>query len=123
MKNGQSITKRTLISLSFGFLLSISLTVAAYLVAVGNIKDSVTAVIVLVLLAVTQLTIQLVFFLHFGEEKRPRWNMWSFVFMALVLFIVVGGSIWVMYHLNYNMMTMSPDQKESYMQSQGNKGF
>lgn len=122
MKNS-SANIRTLASLTIGFLLSLGLTISAYLVAVGNIKDSMTAVGVLVVLAATQLVIQLVFFLHFGEEKRPRWNMWSFVFMALVLFIVVAGSMWIMYHLNYNMMTMSPDQKESYMQSQGNKGF
>ncbi len=122
MKNS-SANIRTLTSLTIGFLLSLGLTVSAYLVAVGNVKDGMTAVGVLVVLAATQLVIQLVFFLHFGEEKRPRWNMWSFVFMALVLFIVVAGSMWIMYHLNYNMMTMSPDQKESYMQSQGNKGF
>lgn len=122
MKN-HSANVRTLTSLTIGFLLSLGLTICAYLVAVGNIKDSMAAVGVLVVLAATQLVIQLVFFLHFGEEKRPRWNMWSFVFMGLVLFIVVAGSMWIMYHLNYNMMTMSPDQKESYMQSQGNKGF
>jgi cytochrome o ubiquinol oxidase operon protein cyoD len=118
-----SATIRTLISLTAGFLLSLGLTVSAYLVAVGNIKDSVTAVGVLIVLAATQLVIQLVFFLHFGEERRPRWNMWSFVFMGIVLFIIVAGSIWIMYHLNYNMMTMSPDQKDTYMQTQGNKGF
>lgn len=122
MKN-HSANIRTLASLTIGFLLSLGLTICAYLVAVGNIKDSMAAVGVLVVLAATQLVIQLVFFLHFGEEKRPRWNMWSFVFMGLVLFIVVAGSMWIMYHLNYNMMTMTPDQKESYMQSQGNKGF
>ncbi|MEO5950043.1 MAG: cytochrome o ubiquinol oxidase subunit IV [Candidatus Saccharimonadales bacterium] len=110
-------------SLTAGFVLSVSLTLCAYFVAVGNIKDSVTATVVLVILALVQLMVQLVFFLHFGHEKRPRWNMLAFCFMGIMLFVVVAGSIWIMYNLNYNMMTMTPDQKNTYMQTQSNKGF
>ncbi len=110
-------------SLTTGFLLSVSLTVCAYLVVVGTVNDSVTVATLLVILGATQLMIQLVFFLHFGHEKRPRWNVMAFSFMAIMLFIIVAGSLWIMNNLNYNMIVMSPSQKNTYMQTQMNKGF
>ena len=48
--------------------------------------------------------IQLVFFLHLGMESKPHWNTIAFLFMALVMLVVIGGSLWIMYNLNYNDM-------------------
>jgi heme/copper-type cytochrome/quinol oxidase subunit 4 len=59
-------------------------------------------------------------FLHLGNEAKPRLKLLVFGFMALVVMILVFGSLWIMYSLNYRMPTQS--QINSYMNSQ-NGGF
>ncbi len=56
---------------------------------------------VLVVLAVGQLVVQLVFFLHFGKESKP-WNRFVFAFMLLIVICIVGGSFWIMSNLQHN---------------------
>ena len=43
-------------------------------------------------------------YLHLGLESKPRWNLMMFLFMVLLIFVLVGGSMWIMYNLNYNVM-------------------
>ncbi|HSX02166.1 MAG TPA: cytochrome o ubiquinol oxidase subunit IV [Candidatus Saccharimonadia bacterium] len=92
-----------------GFLLSVLLTLGAYLVVVtpaaGLTRSWIVAVILL--LATVQLAVQLYFFLHLGQEAKPRWNLLTFGFMALVLGILVLGSLWIMANLNYHMQSPS----------------
>ncbi|NGX50444.1 MAG: Cytochrome bo(3) ubiquinol oxidase subunit 4 [Chlamydiae bacterium] len=89
-----------------GFILSIILTLAAYrIVAHYHLSNWILAVTV-VGLGSAQALIQLIFFLHLGLETKPRWNVMMFLFLVLVSFILVGGSIWIMYNLNYNVMPM-----------------
>lgn len=105
-----------------GFLLSLGLTLLAYAIVVLELLDSWAAV-VLIVLALAQMIVQLVYFLHLGEEVGPRLKLLSFVFMGVILLIIVVGSLWIMNHLNYNMMEMTPDQKETYMMGQKDKGY
>ncbi|MBE8365690.1 cytochrome o ubiquinol oxidase subunit IV, partial [Leptospira borgpetersenii serovar Balcanica] len=46
----------------------------------------------------------LVCFLHMNASSEERWNLVAFVFTLLIIAIVVVGSIWIMWNLNYNMM-------------------
>jgi cytochrome o ubiquinol oxidase operon protein cyoD len=87
-----------------GFTLSILLTLGSYFIVTMDNFSPVTAHIGLALLAFLQLIVQLVFFLHLTVESKPRWNLTSFFFTVIITFILVGGSLWVMYNLNYNMM-------------------
>lgn len=105
-----------------GFVLSLVLTLLAYFIVVGG-ASGWWLVPVLGVLALVQMMVQLIFFLHLGEEAKPRWKMMSFLFMAGALTIVVAGSIWIMANMNYNMLHMSADEKESYMLKQFDKGF
>ena len=57
----------------------------------------------LAVFAVLQLLTQLIFFLHLGDERKPRLQGMALVFMVLVVGIVVIGSLWIMEHLNYHM--------------------
>jgi cytochrome o ubiquinol oxidase operon protein cyoD len=104
-------------------VLSIGFTVAAYMLVqehIGAGKSPLAQPYVLaaiMALAVAQLAVQLIFFLHLGEEKRPRWRLISVVCAVTVVLIVVGGSIWIMANLNYNMMR-SPQAVDKYLQSQ-----
>lgn len=105
-----------------GFVLSVVLTLGAYF-AVTEEWLSGTALIALIMgLASLQFIVQLFFFLHLGSESKPRWKLAAFLFMFLVLVIIVGGSLWIMANLNYNMM-MTPEQMDEYMLKQSNKGF
>jgi cytochrome o ubiquinol oxidase operon protein cyoD len=56
---------------------------------------------ILIMLAIAQLFVQLIFFLHVGHEGKPRWNLIALVFATIVVVIVVGGTLWIMQNLKY----------------------
>ncbi|MFZ2544980.1 MAG: cytochrome o ubiquinol oxidase subunit IV [Candidatus Saccharimonadales bacterium] len=107
---------------TFGYLISLVLTLTAYNLVVYQSVNQWLLVILLVL-AVAQMIVQLVFFLHLGEEVKPRYKLVSFVFMSGILLIVVAGSLWIMANLDNNMMHMTPQEKTDYMMTQHDKGF
>lgn len=87
-----------------GFALSLVLTFSAYFIAVEHVFSGWKLDAVLASLSLLQVIVQLVFFLHLLEESKPRNNLLVFLFMALVIVILVGGSLWIMNDLNYRMM-------------------
>lgn len=99
-----------------GFLLSIILTLGAYIPVVIHQNSFHTAfthevLIPLVLLfAFLQLLVQLIFFLHMASEEKPRWNLVFFGLTAGAVLLIVIASIWIMNNLNYNMMPHEVDQ-------------
>ncbi|HEY5695828.1 MAG TPA: cytochrome o ubiquinol oxidase subunit IV [Candidatus Saccharimonadales bacterium] len=105
-----------------GFGLAVATTLLAYWFVVGHVFTGGWLVAAIMLLAVLQLAIQMVFFLHLGSGREARWNVVSFFFMTLILVVIVAGSLWIMYNLNYNMMTMNQSQKDGYMKQQSNSG-
>lgn len=107
-------TLRTYVS---GFVLSISLTLAAYFMVVHHVLSTWTLAIVIAVLALIQFMVQLVFFLHLGQDAKPRFKLGVFLFMLLVVLIVVGGSLWIMHNLNYRMM-LTPKEINDYMNAQ-----
>lgn len=112
----------TITRYTIGFVLSLLLSLAAYYyVVLGGSETWLLPV--LGILAITQMVVQLLFFLHLGEEVRPRYRLASFGFMLIILIIVVVGSLWVMVNLNQNMMHMAPNEKTNYMMTQYDKGF
>lgn len=86
-----------------GFILSILLTIAAYFFVVENLFSGWHLVLAISGLAITQAIVQLVFFLHLGAEKGPHWNLITFMFMFVILVVLVAGTLWIMYHLDYAM--------------------
>lgn len=113
----------TLTKYIIGFVLSLLLTLAAYMIVVNGVLGGMMLLLALGGLALVQMAVQLIYFLHLGEEAGPRYKLASFGFMAVILLIIVVGSIWIMDNLNYNMMNMSPQQKTDYMKTQYDKGF
>lgn len=99
-----------------GFALSIALTLAAYGVAQARHGSVGTAVALVCILAVVQFVVQVVFFLHIGHERRPRWRMAAVAIMLLFVGIVVFGSWWIMHNLEGRMM--SPEHTQRYLQDQ-----
>lgn len=104
MANTHEAGHGTLKSYVIGFILSIALTVIPYFLVVSHSLPKDTVVISIVLLGVLQLLVQLIFFLHLSAAPSQRWNLMTFVFTVLIVAILVVGSLWIMYHLDYNMM-------------------
>ncbi len=98
-----------------GFILSLFLTMAAYLTAVQHLLSGNTLIAVIIGLALIQFFVQLFFFLHLGRETKPRWKLLVLGFMVLIVLILVLGSLWIMANLNYRM---TPNQMEQYMLNQ-----
>ena len=109
----------TLMSYVTGFVLSLLLTITAYVSVVNQGVSRNMLIGVIVGLAVVQLLVQLVFFLHLGRESRPRFNLVIFLFMLLVLGILVIGSLWIMHNLNYHM---TPADMDHQLLEQYNRG-
>lgn len=96
----------TLLSYIVGFGLSILLTLVAFTL-VGQhsfLPSKGFEVVTLAILALAQLFIQVVFFLHVNTSPYARWNLLSFLFTVFVVVTIAGGSLWIMYNLDYNMV-------------------
>ncbi|NGX46262.1 MAG: Cytochrome bo(3) ubiquinol oxidase subunit 4 [Chlamydiae bacterium] len=90
--------------LAIGYTLSLLLIVAAYRFLTQYHLTHTELIIALFSFCIVQALIQLIFFMHLGIESKPRWNLITFLFTVLVLVIIVGGSIWIMENLEYNLM-------------------
>ena len=102
-----------------GFIYSVILTLSAYFLVVNKVFSGWTVAFIILALAVLQLFVQLFYFLHLDQEKKPRWNMITFFFAVQTVLIVVLGSIWIMVNLNYhNSHKRTPDQVEKYIEEQ-----
>jgi len=87
-----------------GFVLALVLTVIPFgLVAAGILPPFATLVIIAIL-AVVQVVVHLRYFLHIGQST-PRENLLTLAFAALLIFIMIGGSLWIMLDLNARMMS------------------
>jgi cytochrome o ubiquinol oxidase operon protein cyoD len=95
-----------------GFILSIILTAIPFWVVMGKVFDqsSTTAMVVLGLGAV-QIVVHMVYFLHMNARSEGGWTMLALIFTIVVVVITLAGSLWVMYHLNVNMMPSMTDMK------------
>ncbi|MGN6551788.1 MAG: cytochrome o ubiquinol oxidase subunit IV [Pararhizobium sp.] len=88
-----------------GFGLSVILTFIPFWLVMGHVFDNTTVTGILVMLiAVAQIFVHMVYFLHMNTKAEGGWNMLALIFTIVMLVIVISGSLWVMYHLNVNMM-------------------
>ena len=90
-----------------GFILSIILTVIPFGMVMAKMGSRVTLIRVIVALGLVQILVHLVYFLHMNRSSESRWNVTALVFTAVIMAIVVGGSLWIMGHLDSNMMLTS----------------
>ena len=96
------ITKKNYI---VGFLLATLFTIISFgLVAFGTSMSRGLVLVLLSVAALLQMFVHLYYFLHLNKSSEQRWNVIALAFTALLIFIFVGGTIWVMYTLNLRMM-------------------
>jgi cytochrome o ubiquinol oxidase operon protein cyoD len=93
-----------------GFILSVILTAIPFWLVMGKVLPSpqLTAFVILGFAAV-QMVVHMVYFLHLNTKVEGGWSLLAMVFTVALVVIMLSGSIWVLYHLNTNMMpSMDP---------------
>ncbi|XOZ33638.1 cytochrome o ubiquinol oxidase subunit IV [Halomonadaceae bacterium KBTZ08] len=88
-----------------GLVLSIILTVIPFgLVMSGGLNETLV-MIVISAAAALQVLLQLVLFMHLNLKTEEGRDSGAFIFFTtVILVLVVGGSLWIMYHLDLNLM-------------------
>ena len=89
-----------------GLGLAILLTATSFFVAGTDLVWQPSIPVALVVLAIAQMGVHLVFFLHITTGPDNTNNVLALAFGMLIVFLVIGGSLWIMAHLNQNMMPM-----------------
>ena len=96
----------TVKSYLIGFVLSIVLTAIPF----GLVMDRMhygfsagTALAAILVLAIVQVFVHVVYFLHMDRSAEQRWNVVAFTFTVFMLAIVVAGSVWIMHNATSNM--------------------
>ncbi len=88
-----------------GFGLAAVLTAIPFWIAMtGVIASRALAITVVVVLAIAQIGVQTWAFLHLNSRAQEGWKLIAYVFTAVILLILIAGSLWIMAHLNANMM-------------------
>lgn len=86
-----------------GYVLSLILTLTAYVLIVNHVFTKWIMVATVGWLALLQFMVQLLFFLHLDNEAKPRFKLLAFALMLVFVLILVVGSVWIMNNLNYRM--------------------
>lgn len=89
-----------------GFVLAVILTVIPFHMVMSGGYSHQTVLVTVMALAVVQIVVHLIYFLHLDGSSAQRWNVMALLFTLLILAIVIVGSLWVMHNMNANMMTM-----------------
>lgn len=93
-----------------GFLLSVVLTaIPFWLVMADVLKNTLLTSLVIMAFAAVQIVVHMVYFLHMNTKSEGGWNFIALVFTLTLVVITLVGSIWVMYHMDKNMMPMTPE--------------
>ena len=99
--------RRALLSYGIGFVLAGLLTAASFAVLGTSLIWGPAIPVALAVLAVAQIGVHLVFFLHITTAPDNTNNVLALAFGVLIVAFIIGGSLWIMGHLNENMMPMS----------------
>jgi len=93
-----------------GFVLAAILTAIPFWLVMSDVFDNktVTALAIMAFAAV-QIVVHMIFFLHMNPRSEGGWTLMALGFTVIIVFITLSGSLWVMYHLNTNMM-LSPHE-------------
>lgn len=79
-----------------GFVMSLVLTIIPIVIVMNDLLEGVSAKVVLMVAAILQFVVQLVYFMHLREEKKPRYNFMVLILGLVIVLTVVAGSIWIM---------------------------
>jgi cytochrome o ubiquinol oxidase operon protein cyoD len=91
-----------------GFVLAVILTAIPFWLVMAKVFDKPnTTALVILAFAVVQIVVHMIYFLHMDAKSEGGWNMLALIFTLVLVVITLAGSLWVMYHMNTNMMPAS----------------
>lgn len=91
-----------------GFALSAVLTAIPFWLVMSGALEGNWAVAVIVACAIVQIGVHSAYFLHLNTSGEGGWTLLAYVFTGVIVIITIAGSLWIMYHLNTNMMPGMP---------------
>lgn len=97
---------------AIGFIASIILTAIPFWLVMARPFDAGITAALIMGFAVVQIVVHMVYFLHMTPKAEDGWSMTTLVFTIIVVGIMLAGSLWVMHHLNTNMMPMPHDVRQ-----------
>ncbi|MBE7203153.1 MULTISPECIES: cytochrome o ubiquinol oxidase subunit IV [Methylobacterium] len=94
-----------------GFVLSVILTaIPFWLVMARPLESGLWTGIIIMAFAAVQIVVHMVYFLHMNTKSEGGWTVLALIFTVTLVVITLTGSLWVMHHMNANMMPMSVEQ-------------
>lgn len=88
-----------------GFALSVLLTAVPFaIVMIDGLATPNAAAAICMAFAIVQILVHMIYFLHMNTKSEGGWTMMALIFTVIVVVIALTGSLWVMYHMNQNMM-------------------
>ena len=94
-----------------GFVLSVVLTAIPFWLVMGNVlNDTLRTSIIVMAFAAVQIVVHMIYFLHMNTKSQGGWTFIALVFTLTLVVVTLAGSIWVMYHMDQNMIPMSPHE-------------
>jgi len=102
--DGTGMGRGTSATYFIGFILALILTAVPFAVVMSGAFSIPVMMMAIFAAGILQIGVHLRYFLHLNFSPAARWNVASLVFTIMILTLFVGGSIWIMWSLNYRMM-------------------
>jgi cytochrome o ubiquinol oxidase operon protein cyoD len=90
-----------------GYVAAAILTIGAFAAARTDALTPASVIAAITVFAIGQMLVHLIFFLHISTTPNQRTNILAFAITMLIVVLIVGGSLWIMSHLQSNMMPAS----------------
>jgi cytochrome o ubiquinol oxidase operon protein cyoD len=90
-----------------GLALAGGLTIASFVIPASGLVWAPAIPVALIVFAIAQMGVHLVFFLHMSTGPDNTNNALALAFGVLIVVLVIGGSLWIMGHLDHNMLPMN----------------
>ena len=97
-----------------GFALAAVLTAIPFWIVIYDVfRNPKVGAVVILIFAFVQIVVHMVYFLHMNTKSEGGWTVLALIFTSVLVVITLSGSLWVMEHLDSNMMPMAPAQMRS----------
>ncbi|KQZ50015.1 cytochrome o ubiquinol oxidase subunit IV [Rhizobium sp. Root149] len=97
-----------------GFILSVILTAIPFWLVMGDVLESRALTVgIIIIFGGIQMVVHMIYFLHMNTSSEGGWTMLAMIFTIIIVVIMLAGSMWVMHHLNTNMMPMNPEMMKN----------
>jgi len=103
---GEGDVRLRLLGYLIGLGFAVLLTATSFFIAGTDLVWQPSIPVAIIVLAIAQMGVHLVFFLHITTGPDNANNVMALAFGLLIVVLVIGGSLWIMANLNHNMMPM-----------------